>query len=63
MKQLLNDDFTKTVDYRSYRLERGGVHYLASATHRLIGFRKKIDVKMQTHTFSGQDIIAAPRVL
>ena len=54
----LNDLFSKAVDYRTYRLERRSSRYDAGTARRVNRYRKKLDVQMKTHTFSGQDPIA-----
>ena len=54
----LNDLFTKTVDYRTYRLESRSARYDASTARRINRYRKKLEVQMKTHTFGSQDPIA-----
>ena len=54
----LNDLFTKAVNYKTYRLDRRSARYDSSVAWRVNRYRKKLDVQMKTHTFSGQDPIA-----
>ena len=54
----LNDLFTKAVNYKTYRLERCSARYNSEVARHISRIRKKRDVQMKSHTFSGQDPIA-----
>ena len=54
----LNDLFTKAVNYKTYRLECRSARYNAEVARHISRIRKKLDVQMKSHTFSGQDPIA-----
>ena len=56
--RLLNDLFTKAVDYCTYGVESRSARYDASTAQRFNRYRKKLEVQMKTHTFGGQDAIA-----
>lgn len=54
----LNALFTKAVNYKAYRMERRSTRYNSEIALRISRIRKKLDVQMKSHTFSGQDPIA-----
>ena len=58
MSRPLNDLSTKAVNYKTYRLERRSVRYDSTIARHINCYRKNLDVKMRSHTFSGQDPIA-----
>ena len=54
----INNLFTKAVNYKTYRLERRSARYDSTVARHINRYRKKLDVQMRSHTFSGQDPIA-----
>ena len=54
----LNELFTKAVNYKTYRLARRSAQYNSEVARHISRIRKKLDVQMKSHTFSGQDPIA-----
>lgn len=54
----LNERFTKAVDYHTYRLLNRSHHYGSEVARRISRLRKRLEVQLKTHTFSGADPIA-----